>query len=369
MRAWFLAAILWCCSLVAQADSSSWRTAPDTHRIAEAMMAPPPPVPPDWEEHQNIYASIVAAPADHATALHLSRTTARELPRIAEEMGLPIGEQIHIYLAPTQQDFFDLQPGQPPSWADGTAYPHRGLIFLRSPTVRGGMAQPLEQVLEHELAHILLGRAFGNRPVPRWLQEGVAQLVAREYTMDMTDRLGAGMLGGQLLSLDELSAGFPSDPLRAQLAYAQSADFVAFLLQEYGQQALHDIIHQMAGGATFAASIRSATGMSVDHLDAQWRTGLEESSMLWLRPLVSDTTLLSVSGMVFLVLGGLALRRRRQQIQEMDDDEPILEEWYENQRRTLSYTENHAAFHHPTPRLPETTWPVSPAHVSIHGPH
>ena len=192
MRAWLLAAVLWLFSSLAIAEPSL-RTAPDTTAVAAAMQAALPPVPPDWVSYSDPYATVYAAPEDDATALHLSRYVARSLPRLSDEMGLPIGNQIHIYVAPTQEDFFAMQPGNAPHWADGTAYPHRGVIFLRAPSVRGGMAEPLEQVLDHELAHIILGRAFGARPVPRWLQEGVAQLVAREYTQELTDRIGAGM--------------------------------------------------------------------------------------------------------------------------------------------------------------------------------
>lgn len=364
MRSLVLAVLLWLGAGPAAAEPASWRTAPDTAAVAAAMQAPLPSVPASWVQYSDPYATVYAAEADAATALHLSRYVAASLPRVAEEMGLPIGNRVHIFVAPSQEDFFALQPGSAPDWADGTAYPHRGLVFLRAPRVRAGSAEPLEQVLDHELAHILLGRAFGARPVPRWLQEGVAQLVAREYTMELTDRIGAGMFGDDLLSLEELTAGFPADPLRAQLAYAQSADFVAFLINQHGQEALHGIIREMAGGTTFAAAVRATTGVSIDTIDAQWRQRLAGSEMLWLRPLVSDTMILSVAGMAFMGLGALALRRRRQQLREMGDDEAAVEAWY---AQLSAGFDDDEVYNQPLDGY--ALQDLDEGHQSVHGPH
>ena len=181
---------------------------------------------------------------------------------------------------PTQESFQKLQPGRFPDWADGTAWPSLGLIFLRSPDIRDGRSDPLTQVLDHEIAHILLGRAFANRPVPRWLQEGVAQLVAGEHNHESIDTLSQGVLGGGLLSLRELSRGFPSNPHRARLAYAQSADFVIFLQQHYGAHSLQKLIYYMSHQYSFDQSIQLTTGRSVEDLDLEWRGELS-NSLFW----------------------------------------------------------------------------------------
>ena len=222
-------------------------------------------------------------------------------------------------------------------------------------------------VVMHELAHIILGRAFGARPVPRWLQEGVAQLVAREYTQQLTDRIGAGMFGDNLLSLEELSTGFPAEPLRAQLAYAQSADFVAFLNNTYGQQALHRIIREMASGEPFAAAVRIATGDSVATIDSRWRQRLSGSDMLWLRPLVSDTMLLATAGLAFLGLGVAALRRRREQFRAMAAKEADVDAWYAQLSEGFGALSQEQM---PLDPYAQVTFPANETgHQSAHGPH
>lgn len=308
----------------ARADGPSMRSADPAVEL-EA----PPVVPPEWRTLEGLYARVHAHPDDLPTARTLAAHAADAIPRIGTELGLPPGGVMDIYVAPNRAAFDRMQPGTPPPWADGTAWPRRGLIFLHSPRARSGTASPLAQVLEHEIAHIVLGRGFGPRPVPHWLQEGTAQLVAREYTPELTARLGAGVLGDTLLGLDQITRGFPLDPMRAQLAYAQSADFLAFLQNEYGREAVHGVVFEMARGETAEVALRGVTGRSLSQLDREWRGRLGQSGMLGLQTLVSDTALLGGTGLAFVVLGSLALRRRREQLEQMGRDDALHDALYE----------------------------------------
>jgi hypothetical protein len=287
--------------------------------VADALL-PPPALPAGWVSERGAYADVHGDPRDRATLLRLSRHASAAVPRLAAELGVPAVVGLQVYLAPDARSFEELQPGAPPDWADGTAWPHRGLVFLRAPRLRDGTAPALEVVLDHELVHVLLGQAFGARPVPRWLQEGVAKVMAREYTPGMTDALAAGMLGDDLIPLERLVAGFPEDPVRAQLAYAQSADLVAWLRNRWGDEALRVLIGRMAAGEGFGPALHAATGMSVDQLEEAW-LGRLHSSPLWLRPLASDGFILGVGALFFVVGGTLALRRRRQRLAEMQAEE------------------------------------------------
>ena len=145
----------------------------------------------------------------------------------------------------------------------------------------------------------LLGRAFGARPVPQWLQEGVAQLVAKEYTYDKFQTLSAGTLGDNLLSIHELSRGFPDNPFRAKLAYAQSADLVAFLLNNFGERALQILVNELSSGAHIDDALVAATGYDALQLDAQWRGELSQFP-LWLQTLSSDPVLLTMGALFSL---------------------------------------------------------------------
>jgi hypothetical protein len=258
----------------------------------------------EWVRHSNIYADVHAEPEDDGVALYLARYSATAIPRIAKNMGIPVGGPMQIYIANTQETFQAMQPNVPPDWADGTAWPSRGWIFLRSPRIRSGTANKLTQVLEHEIVHILLGRSFAHRPVPRWLQEGVAQFIAGEYNQQSIEQLGSF---AEPLSLQELAAGFPSDPFQARMAYAQSADVVAFLYRTNGPQALQTLIYEMSHGTDFDLALYKATGLFPKEFDIAWR-GRTYSIPLWIQNFSADTTLLACTGLL-LLLGALKKRK------------------------------------------------------------
>ena len=60
--------------------------------------------------------------------------------QLAKRLGVPMGRPVDVYLAPDEATFRSLQPGTIPDWADGTAWPTRGLVYLRSPRIRAGTA-------------------------------------------------------------------------------------------------------------------------------------------------------------------------------------------------------------------------------------
>jgi len=315
-----------------------------------------PEVPADWGTVTGDYVRIHHHPDDHGVAMLLARHAATSVPAFADRLDVPSGGVMDVYLAHTDAQFAAMQPGASPDWADGTAWPLRGLIFLRTPTIRRGASEALETVLDHEVVHVLMGRAFKGRPVPRWLQEGVAQVYARQYSSATTDALAAGLLGHGLMPMEDLATGFPADPVRARLAYAQSADLVAWLQNTYGPATIPTLVRSLAHGDGFGAAVHQSTGQYVDQVDRAWR-GRLASSGLWLRPLTSQTTLLAV-GAVVLVIGGLGVRRRtRVRLDRMDAEERSRDAV----ARAMGMAEEPGPWQHPVPPVTDGyRWPPEP---------
>jgi hypothetical protein len=292
------------------AGQPSWTAAPVASKAVLALEAPPA-WPEHWVVEEGLYAAVAGDPADRAAARRIARHVEEAVPRIAGALDLPTGRRLRVYVAHSQEEFSALQPGDPADWVDATAYPHRALIFLRAPRLRHGMSRPIEQVIDHEITHILVEQSFHGAPVPRWLHEGLAQVMAREFSEETTQAIAQGMLGDGLISLDSLVEGFPRDPLRARLAYAQSADLVAFIRNEFGEESLQVLIKELAAGAAVPAAFREATGQRLDEVDAAWRARLE-GSQLWFPPLVSDSVWFAFGGLM-LFAGWLRVRRRNRE--------------------------------------------------------
>ena len=247
------------------------------------------------------------------------------VPRLADAMGVPIGGSIEVVLADTEERFRTMQPGLPPVWADGTAYPGQGLIFLRHPSLRGGGARPLTQVLDHELVHVLLGRVFAPSAVPRWLQEGMAQVYAGEVGPEIAERISRGLVGGEPYDLIEIAGGFPSNPNRADLAYAQSADFILWFRATYGEDALRDVVRRMASGVSVQGAVFHVTGSTLETVNQTWTSRLRSTHRLWTSPEVFESTLWVFGALVLLIGGWLRRRAFRRRMASWEEEETALD--------------------------------------------
>jgi len=306
----------WLTPSTAQAEAQ-WVTTPDLTHIPHWTV--PLESKDSWLRSSSPYADVHASIEDETVAHELMRHAHTAIPRIAKQLGVSTGGSMQIYLAHTQAEFNAMQPYAPPDWADGTAWPKNGWIFLRSPRIRSGLAEPLTQVLDHEIVHILLGRAFAHYPVPRWLQEGVAQVVAGEYTANKVQQLGTF---AEPMSFLDLARGFPADRLRAQMAYAQSASVVAYLFQEHGTESLQVLIKEMSQGHDLDVAMIRATGMNPQQLDVAWR-GRTFSMPLWLQSISVDGTLLAIVALLILLGSTRKYKQYRQARPLWEEEERV----------------------------------------------
>jgi len=231
-----------------------------------------------------------------------------------------------IYLAPTWDDFQQVQPGgKPPPWSVGTAYPEFNLIILRSPrSVKGGRTK-IEEAFRHEYAHLALGAALKGREVPRWLDEGLAMIQSRQWNISWTYTLARGVLTKSLLTIEELEDRFPTTPGQAQLAYAESFSFVSFIKSEFGPQALPRLIRGIANGLDVETALRLATGLGLREMDRRWKKELKRRYS-WIPIVTSFFSLWFLASLLFL----LGYWRKRKKAKK------TLEEWEEEEALTKS---------------------------------
>lgn len=297
----------------------TWRAAPAPIVERPSVSAPAG----GWWSEDGQYARVHGGGSDVVTTRRLADHAAEAIPRIAHHLGVPAGGTIDIYLAPTQADFQRIQPNAPPDWADGTAWPRWGMIFLRAPSARPGTAERLEQVLDHELVHVLVGRAFAPRTPPRWLQEGLAQFYSGELGPKVSQDLTSVVFGrDELFSLTQLSSGFHGGAVQAHQAYAAAADFVGYLGSTYGEDSVRALIAEMSTGAQFSDALATSTGSDLATVEAGWRGRWMDPSLMV--QAVATSELLWAAGGLLLVIGAWRARRRTRKKLERWTQE---EEW------------------------------------------
>jgi hypothetical protein len=259
-----------------------------------------------------------APPGLEATAQQLAELpTARFEPAMRlfglEQAGLPV----RVALAPDGSP----EAAAVEDWVAGYAYGALGRVVLlvdRTPRYPDGS---LEELLDHEIAHVLLVRAAGNRPVPRWFNEGLAMVAGHAWGLGDRSRLTLAMVTRTEVSVAELDRLFEGHRGQVGRAYAVSGALVRDLLNRYGADAAARILRDVRLGLGFNEAMRRATGRDVAGFEAAfWR----RHSFLyrWVPILTSSFTLWV--GIVLLAL--VAFRRRRLRNAEIQTRWEIEEE-------------------------------------------
>jgi hypothetical protein len=230
--------------------------------------------------------------------------------------------RVHAWIARTRDQFRTIQPREPPQWAAGTAYPERNLLFVALDT--HGQKTP-RQVFVHELAHVVLHWSYGEVEPPRWLEEGLAQVVAGEFDLQTQAILSRAALGSGLIPLSSLTTSWPSEPGRARIAYAESRDLVLFLRARHGDAVLGEIVQQMAAGTSAHAAIEASTGERMEELESAWSSRLRRR-YAWLPVLGGSGTFWSIAAVLMLLGWARRLGQKKRRLAEMGAQEEALDE-------------------------------------------
>ena len=229
--------------------------------------------------------------------------------------------EIRIGVNPSEMAALAPESAPPPGYAVGVAYPARGLVLLSLTAPETWEFPDLERVLTHELSHIALFRAVRGRSVPRWFVEGLAITQAGENDLTRVRTLWTATLSDQLLPLEALSGAFPSRPYAVNVAYAQSADLVDFLLsQKYGARSFRALLKSLREGSRFEDSVLASYHESLPSVERRWRRRLEERFSTL--PLIFSGTGVWLLATLLLVAAYVRRRRRhRSEIARMAEEE------------------------------------------------
>ena len=255
--------------------------------------------------------------------LDSAETTRR---RIAADLGTEGPARIEVRVAGSLDEFALLQPSgvRLPIWAVGVAYPRSNLMVLNHGRTAAGTIAETEQVFAHELSHLMLSHAVGFRRVPRWFDEGLAVREAGEWSYWSSRGLIAPALSDNLIPLRRLSSSFPGERGSAHLAYAQSVEFVSFLLEEYGQERFQRLLAMLRGGQPFFESLQEVTGHRVRDLEKQWASHLK-MRFSWLPLLTSTSVVWFLGAVVFLAAYVRRRGQKKTKLQAMAVEEEALE--------------------------------------------
>ncbi|MBK6693999.1 MAG: hypothetical protein IPG50_17600 [Myxococcales bacterium] len=297
----------------ARADAPAEPSPGDAPLVTHVASARVPPVPADYLEEDLGWMKLRYSPRARELVKPLVREAEEVKAHLTATFGHKVLERVEVRVAPTFEEMSQLAPEglPPPPYASGLAYRGAGLVLLTlKPPEPAGEVEDLSEVFRHELAHVALDDATLNaRSVPRWFHEGLAINVSGEDRFKRLHSLWTGVIGGTLAPLSEVDKKFGAERSRqeVQTAYAQSADFVRFLLREGDKQRFMALVERVRGGQAFEAALGDAYGSDLRKLEFQWREGL--SKRYTVLPVLAGGSLLWI--FVIGLLGASYIKRRR----------------------------------------------------------
>jgi hypothetical protein len=235
--------------------------------------------------HPDIALTVTAAPGLERLKAEVERMAPEAFEKILADLpGLPVPTIVDVRLVHQVKDMHEMTPDHhvPPAWADGVAYPDRGVIVVA--TYRGGQPIDVQNTVRHELAHLALNAALKRR-VPRWLDEGFAFLHSEDWNLSRIETLTGMAWTHSTYPIHDLARYFPPDKHRANRAYAQAYDFTQFLARRGRYQdsaddgdrwAFRDFLKKIGDGKSADEAALDVYGSNISELSIEWLEDLRE---------------------------------------------------------------------------------------------
>jgi len=194
------------------------------------------------------------------------------LARLTQDIGTYPEKPIKIYIYASTSD---LQGAMifPQEWSGGVAFTEFSIIAIGIPPSELDWGK---RALVHELTHLVVHQAtfspYGQLPL--WLDEGLAMYSEGELDPVFRSYLEEAILEDELISVRSLCSPFSAYSEKARLSYAQSYSLVEYLLDNYGQGKMLDLLALLKQGSTYDEALTEVYGFDIDGLDARWRATL-----------------------------------------------------------------------------------------------
>lgn len=276
--------------------------------LVTAVLAVSPPA--DMIETQSHGIRFVHRPRHASEARELGRMTPAITRALRRELGLPAFPPVEVRVAQSPDDLRELSPtdSPPPAGALGVAYPARHLVVVSLSAGAATLPIALKALYTHELSHVALGEAVGQRRVPRWFAEGLAIRHSGEMSFGRLESLWGATISGTLLPIDRLDRAFPAGDHQNSLAYAESGDFVAFLADGDRPGALAELCARVRAGVPFRQALENNYATDLEELQKQFFSGLERRFSI----IPALTGMGAIWGVVALLLVAAWRRKKRE---------------------------------------------------------
>lgn len=267
--------------------------------------------------------------------------SAQEVAEIAEDFysqldrllnGMAMGK-IEIWICDSEAQFQLAVHAPIQDWAIGCAFPLSRRIVIQNPRVIIERKFQLSQIVRHEIVHVVFGQRTQKvmESIPLWFVEGIAMYLSEEWTPHHHNLLLKHIFSNSIISLSDLVTAFPRCEIQAQLAYAQSLNAVAWLVELRGIDKMWEIIARLENGEDLNTAYEQTIGWNLITFDSEWRASLSQRyhrAAIFANPYILWGVITTIFVLIFLY----RRRRLRQRLAELNREESQIDPFFEPDR-------------------------------------
>lgn len=222
-----------------------------------------------WRKTTEGKVTILWYEGNDSFARELMRAAQTTLGLLARDTGAQLEKPVRIYIYASARD---LQGAMifPREWTGGVTFTRFGTISIGISTSELAWGS---RAMAHELTHLVTNQvtlnAYGDTPV--WLDEGLAMNFEGPIEAPFANALARAIAENRLFSVRSLASPFSANVEEAILGYAESHSIVAFLIRDYGQAKMLELLNTFRQGATYDGALIKVYGFDMDGLNTLWR--------------------------------------------------------------------------------------------------
>jgi hypothetical protein len=192
------------------------------------------------------------------------------LVKLDSDTGVTPEKPVNIYAYASSQDYHNSTIFEP-EWSGGLSFSQFSTISI---IIRPGQLALDISGIPHELTHTVIYQVTANpySGLPVWLNEGLAMYSEGTLGPQFATPLKKAIQGKSLISVRSLSDPFSAIGDQAYLSYAQSFSLMDYLLSQYGQAKMLELLHVFQKGSEYDAAFQQTYGFDLDKLNDQWKT-------------------------------------------------------------------------------------------------
>ncbi len=169
------------------------------------------------------------------------------------------------------QNSYVQQTGQPP-WSEGFASIYSEMFKSRVIVSYIGQPNFMTVTLPHEIAHLILHDFIGfDRHIPKFFDEGVAQLQQKDDSLNHQEIVARLIMAGKMMPLRDL-LNFDiwanrNNPAAVSIFYIESLYIVDFLVKTYGKESFKELCRHLRDGKDFEQALKNSYYPTLDSLE------------------------------------------------------------------------------------------------------